>query len=124
MTTRSGLEGFCDVCRHANDIHKTARCPAKRCRNMWKLCTSGTCFENGLKEYRLCFGCVAHPGMKGMVEFKEENPDVTKKQSKDYKKTGQPGGDTPSGETKAEEVRRQLEKDNQETPSRLGKNRR
>ncbi|PYH43334.1 uncharacterized protein BP01DRAFT_102108 [Aspergillus saccharolyticus JOP 1030-1] len=110
MTTRSGLEGFCDVCGHANDHHQTSRCPAQKCKNYWKECTVG-CFPSG-QYNRMCYGCVDHPAVKespGLFNWTNKR-DVSKKQREEVARTGRTGGDSPSGKTKEEEVRRELEK--------------
>ncbi|RAH48118.1 uncharacterized protein BO95DRAFT_68598 [Aspergillus brunneoviolaceus CBS 621.78] len=108
MSARSGMEGFCKVCLHANNEHYTAPCPATGCLNRWKECTASNCLRERPKgskaskgskalPYRVCFGCKDHPACRENLDFSGDQVDVPEKQNEDYAATGTAGGQDAEG---------------------------
>ncbi|PYI20564.1 hypothetical protein BO99DRAFT_431507 [Aspergillus violaceofuscus CBS 115571] len=101
MSARSGMEGFCKVCLHANNEHYTAPCPATGCLNRWKECTASNCFRErpkSSKSAKVCFGCKDHPACRENLDFSGDQIDVPEKQNEDYAATGNAGGHDDKGD--------------------------
>nr|KMM71103.1 hypothetical protein CPAG_07410 [Coccidioides posadasii RMSCC 3488] len=63
MSASSGVNGWCDVCRHPNNEHNYYTCTATGCRKKFKICQTGSHVEFNITghEYVLCKWCPNHP---------------------------------------------------------------
>ncbi|KAK4119393.1 hypothetical protein N657DRAFT_581818 [Parathielavia appendiculata] len=62
MSASSGVDGWCNVCSHANNEHNYYTCEAKGCRKKFKVCQTGSHQEWEIEAgYVLCKWCRDHP---------------------------------------------------------------